>query len=57
MSSLPSITYPSHGGVNNPNWRFRRGADLHKTLPKIKRTVINPARTRLALVMGKVIER
>lgn len=28
---------PSHGGVKNPDWKFKRGSDLAATFARIKR--------------------
>jgi hypothetical protein len=33
----PTLVMPSHGGVGNPKWKFKRGSDLRATFERIKR--------------------
>lgn len=35
--SGPRLTMPSHGGVANPDWQFKRGADLRETFARVRR--------------------
>lgn len=27
----PSVVYPHNGGLNNPDWKFKRGCDIGRT--------------------------
>lgn len=50
----PSVVYPSHGGINNPDWKFRRGSDIANT----RYTAVGDtqvSRTKVVAIVDRVV--